>query len=168
MKYFILYHYGGVYVDMDMGIVKCGLRNLLKQCETGLVKSKIGFVADFFFTKPKNPFFFQMITNLVSEQSRINYFLPFLTIFFTTGPLYITSQYLKYENKSSICVFEHHLMSNDFFFFHCEGNSWYEYDALIGNVVINNYSTILFSILFLVCIYLVYKKYLSKIVRKFE
>lgn len=48
LKYFIIYHHGGVYADMDIIIDRCGLDEFLKRCEITLLGTNpIGFAADF-------------------------------------------------------------------------------------------------------------------------
>ena len=131
-RYVAIYHYGGFYFDLDMkGLLP--LDNLLQyecvfpideiinnnMCKndnrfTTFCDSKQMFLLGQygFAAKPKHEFIKQIIDNIhynmlnivkmynsyISEKNYENY------VYSTTGPDYVTNQYIKYANKSNIKI----------------------------------------------------------------
>lgn len=94
IRYFVLYHYGGIYIDLDDGC-KRKLDPLLtvpafvrKTAPTGVSNDVMGSV-------PHHPFFLKVIQNL--EKYQRNWFIPYLTIMISTGPLYLSLIWKQYK-----------------------------------------------------------------------
>ena len=86
MRYFIVYHYGGIYLDLDIGC----RRNLdaLRVYEDTVILPKtkpIGFSNDFFMASPRHPFMKQLMDALPSwkMESRLS---PYASVMASTGP----------------------------------------------------------------------------------
>lgn len=133
IRYFILSHYGGIYIDLDDGCAR-SLDPLLtvpafvrKTLPTGISNDVMGSV-------PNHPFFTKAISMLKRYQR--NWLVPYITIMFSTGPLYLSvvwKQYIRWGNPPSGIV--RILMPDDYknsanaFFKISKGSSWHGDDA---------------------------------------
>jgi len=111
VRYFILYHYGGLYVDLDFKCFK-NIDILLegRECVFGIepyVHNK-GFNRPyiicnaFMASTRKNDFLSNVCLNL--QKASMNQQFSILDILETTGPLILTDVYLNYQNKESITL----------------------------------------------------------------
>lgn len=135
IRYFILAHYGGVYIDLDDGCAR-NLDPLLtvpafvrKTLPTGISNDMMGSV-------PNHPFFIKAISML--QKYKRNWFVPYITIMFSTGPLFLSvvwKQYIRWGNPPSGIV--RILMPDDYkngsnpFFKISKGSSWHNDDAQV-------------------------------------
>jgi mannosyltransferase OCH1-like enzyme len=130
-RYFALYHYGGIYLDLDVGCRR-PLDVLLKYHVVLPRTEPFGFSNDFMAAEARHPFFKQIIEAL--EKSNRSYILPFLTVMLSTGPLFMTRQY-----HQSICYKSVVGMGRDMYnekkglTFHVTGSSWHHWDATMIN-----------------------------------
>ncbi|ELT87788.1 hypothetical protein CAPTEDRAFT_114107 [Capitella teleta] len=103
-KYFIMYHFGGVYVDMDMNCrrnIWYFTSKISHNHSVALVRTEpMGFATDFMASKPRQPFFHHVIVRLY-ETSQRNYIFPYLTVLFATGPMFLTSCVNSYKGNNS-------------------------------------------------------------------
>lgn len=101
VRYFILYHYGGIYVDMDKG---CQLfPDLLLEPAIMLQETiPFGLTNDVMGAAPRHPFFQHVIDGLIP--SNHFYGLNYLTVMFSTGPLFLTERYNTFPHKSDIKI----------------------------------------------------------------
>ncbi|EJF61182.1 hypothetical protein DICSQDRAFT_106213 [Dichomitus squalens LYAD-421 SS1] len=90
IRYFVLYHYGGVYIDLDMGC--------LRRMDPLLVHSVIlprtipvGVSNDLMFAEKGHPFLAQTIHNLMKFD--YSWVLNYPTVMFSTGPMFLSAQY---------------------------------------------------------------------------
>ena len=149
-RYFIMYHFGGVYLDLDIGCYK-PMDPLLRYPAMLPKTEPIGFSNDFMAARPKHPFFKQLIDALPYWNH--NYWFPYLTVFLSTGPLFVDIQFGLYNNSliennmvksdvntndlisrssDAVWVLEPLLYSKgrpNSFFAHFQGSSWHEPDA---------------------------------------
>lgn len=135
IRYFILSHYGGIYIDLDDGCNR-NLDPLLtvpalvrKTIPTGISNDVMGAV-------PNHPFFLKAVSML--ERYHRNWLVPYITIMFSTGPLFLSvvwKQYIRWGNPPSGIV--RILMTDDYkghensFFNITKGSSWHNDDAQI-------------------------------------
>ncbi|AWU75998.1 uncharacterized protein C5L36_0B12270 [Pichia kudriavzevii] len=135
IRYFILYHFGGIYIDLDDSCQR-NLDPLLtvpafvrKTLPTGISNDLLGSV-------PNHPFFYKAINQL--EKYQRNWLVPYITIMFSTGPLFLSvvwKQYIRWGNPPSGIV--RILMPDDYknasnaFFKITKGSSWHEDDAAV-------------------------------------
>ncbi|EPX73857.1 mannosyltransferase complex subunit [Schizosaccharomyces octosporus yFS286] len=131
VRYFIVYHYGGIYIDLDVGCKK-PMDPLLDQTTFLLpVTEPIGYSNDWFAATPKHDFLYKVITSL----SKFNhqYFTKYPTVFLSTGPLFfsiILCQYLS-EPHNKVRSLPPDMYANGpvSFFSHVHGSSWHGSDA---------------------------------------
>lgn len=94
IRYFILYHFGGIYVDLDNGSRHkfdplLAFPAWLRKTEpTGVSNDIMGSI-------PNHPFFGKVIDNL--KKYNINYFVPYLTIMYSTGPLFLSVMWKQFK-----------------------------------------------------------------------
>lgn len=90
IRYFILYHYGGIYLDLDIGCLRP--LDLLLTYPVILPKTiPVGVSNDLMFAEPAHPFLAQTIHNLVTFDH--NWILNYPTVMFSTGPMFLSAQY---------------------------------------------------------------------------
>lgn len=87
IRYFVLHHYGGIYIDLDDGCNRA-LEPLLsypafvrRTVPTGISNDAMGSV-------PRHPFFTRVIDQL-SDYDR-SWILPYITVMASTGPLFLS------------------------------------------------------------------------------
>ncbi|KAI0796735.1 nucleotide-diphospho-sugar transferase [Abortiporus biennis] len=90
IRYFILYHYGGVYIDLDIGCVR-PLDPLLAYPVILPRTIPVGVSNDLMFAEKGHPFMAQTIHNLVTFDH--SWVLNYPTVMFSTGPMFLSAQY---------------------------------------------------------------------------
>lgn len=135
IRYFVLAHFGGVYIDLDDG---CNRRLdpllsypawLRRTVPTGVSNDAMGAV-------PRHPFFLKVIDAL--PRYNRNWLLPYITVMGSTGPLFLSVIWRHYINEGSAAAenagirilfpdeYNNHPWS---FFTHHLGNSWHGGDV---------------------------------------
>lgn len=90
IRYFVLHHFGGVYMDLDMGCLRP--MDPLLQFQVILPKTiPVGVSNDLMTSTPGHPFMEQVTRGLITFD--INYILNYPTVMFTTGPMFMSAQY---------------------------------------------------------------------------
>lgn len=133
IRYFILSHYGGIYIDLDDG---CHRRLdpllsyhawLRKTVPTGISNDAMGAV-------PGHPFFKQVISQLKSYQR--NWQVPYITVMYNTGPLFLSVVWKEYistvvdeESRVRILMPDEYNTKPWSFFGVYKGSSWHRNDA---------------------------------------
>ncbi|KAL2839898.1 nucleotide-diphospho-sugar transferase [Aspergillus pseudodeflectus] len=135
IRYFVLYHYGGIYIDLDDGCNR-KLDPLLVYPAFLRRTVPIGISNDVMGSMPRHPFFHNVIQNLQSCDH--SFVLPYLTVLFSTGPTYLSIIWKEYTWTKPIGTdrvrilmipdYKHHSWS---FFRHHLGNSWHQGDAQV-------------------------------------
>ena len=134
-RYFILLHHGGVTIDIDLEC-KTPLDEILAN-KTGhdLVVPEtdpFGVTVEFMAAKPGRPFLLHVVMDLYSNMA--NYILPYVTIIFTTGPMYLTNRMVDYPKHEEIYVIPQEIYRTKYFR-NLHGGSWHRWDsALIKSV----------------------------------
>lgn len=134
VRYFALDHYGGIYIDLDVACER-KLDPLLsvpafarKTLPTGISNDVMGAI-------PKHPFFKKTIQSL--QKYNINYFVPYITIMYSTGPLFLSVIWKQYRRFRTVAPkdvlrimfpddYQKHSKS---FFSILPGSSWHLGDA---------------------------------------
>lgn len=133
IRYFVLAHYGGIYIDLDDGC-KRKLDPLLvapafvrETVPTGVLNDVMGSV-------PGHPFFVKVLESL--ECYNRNWLVPYITIMFSTGPLFVSVMLVQYKRQVLAQMDQVRvLLSNDYktassaFFSIAPGSSWHLDDA---------------------------------------
>jgi len=142
IRYFVLHHYGGVYVDLDIGC--------LRQLDPLLIfpvilprTIPVGVSNDLMFAEKEHPFMAQTIHNLVTFDH--NWILNYPTVMFSTGPMFLSAQYGLYtssqpltpDQRGEVRILPKSLYGKNAkpeeaphsFFSHFYGSSWHSDDA---------------------------------------
>ncbi|KAF8339152.1 uncharacterized protein EI90DRAFT_3118238 [Cantharellus anzutake] len=90
IRYFVLHHYGGIYLDLDVGCLR-PLDSLLVYPVILPRTIPVGVSNDLMFAAKGHPFMAQTIHNLVTFDH--DYILNYPTVMFSTGPMFISAQY---------------------------------------------------------------------------
>lgn len=97
LRYYILYYYGGVVIDMDIGC-RLSLEPLLEYDFVVPLTQPIGFSNDFIVSSPNHPFMEYMINHL-KEYNRIYLDNYYVSVMFSTGPMYLTQLFMRYMKE---------------------------------------------------------------------
>jgi len=133
IRYFILSHYGGIYIDLDDG---CNRRlDPLLSYNAWVRRTKpTGISNDAMGSVPRHPFFLRVIDSLQSYNR--HWVLPYITIMYSTGPLFLSVVWKEYMNEGpSEADRVRILMPGEYnqhawsFFKHYRGSSWHGKDA---------------------------------------
>ena len=138
IRYFVLVHFGGIYVDLDDGCNR-PLEPLLsypawvrKTMPTGVSNDAMGAV-------PEHPFFRRVIDELANYDK--NWFLGYITVMASTGPLFLSIIWRRYSSEGRnvgddkdggrvrILFPEEYQRHPWSFFTHHLGNSWHGKDV---------------------------------------
>jgi inositol phosphorylceramide mannosyltransferase catalytic subunit len=90
IRYFVLYHYGGVYLDLDVGCLR-PLDPLLVYPVVLAKTIPVGVSNDLMFAEKGHSFMAQTIHNLVTFDH--SWILNYPTVMFSTGPMFLSAQY---------------------------------------------------------------------------
>jgi mannosyltransferase OCH1-like enzyme len=133
IRYFILDHYGGIYLDLDDG---CARRlDALLPYPSWLRRTKpTGISNDAMGSVPGHPFFKQVIDAL----PRYNRYwgMPYITVMFSTGPLFLSVIWEEYMRQALgvgeevMVLMPEEYSGNEWSFFDISaGSSWHGNDA---------------------------------------
>ncbi|KAG4436121.1 hypothetical protein IFR05_008400 [Cadophora sp. M221] len=133
IRYFILAHYGGIYIDLDDGCNR-RLDPLLSYPAWARRTLPTGISNDAMGSVPQHPFFLRTIESLASYNR--NWFMPYITVMYSTGPLFLSVLWVEYMREDRPAS-EHVriLMPEEYkgfawsFFNISKGNSWHGKDA---------------------------------------
>ena len=138
IRYFVLAHYGGIYIDLDNGCRR-RLDPLLSYPAWLHLTKPTGISNDGMGAAPRHPFFIYVIDQLqVYDRSWV---LPYITIMSTTGPLFLSMVWKKYMQlhlkegvdwNGRVRVLtpdDYYLTDTSFFDLHYGGSSWHGDDA---------------------------------------
>ncbi|THH14885.1 hypothetical protein EW146_g5508 [Bondarzewia mesenterica] len=99
IRYFVLHHYGGVYLDLDIGCLR-RLDPLLVYPVILPRTIPVGVSNDLMFAEKGHPFLAQTIHNLVTFDH--NWVLNYPTVMFSTGPMFLSAQYGLYSSSHPV------------------------------------------------------------------
>lgn len=99
IRYFVLYHYGGIYLDLDVGCLR-PLDPLLVYPVILPKTIPVGVSNDLMFAEKTHPFLAQTIHNLVTFDH--SWMLNYPTVMFSTGPMFLSFQYSLYTSSHPI------------------------------------------------------------------
>lgn len=137
IRYFVLYHYGGIYIDLDDGC-KRRLDPLLSY--TAWVRRTIptGISNDIMGAVPQHPFFLRVIDSLQGANRK--WVLPYITIMASTGPLFLSviwknwlsehnSEEIEWPGRVRVLMPDAYSKQSWSFFTTYKGDSWHGKDA---------------------------------------
>lgn len=133
IRYFILHHFGGVYIDLDDGCNRT-LEPLLSYHAFVRKTKPTGISNDIMGSVPGHPFFKEVIANL--RPMARNWHMPYLTVMASTGPLFLSLVWLSYkrdvvldEDRVRIILADEYMFKPWSFFLHYQGSSWHDGDS---------------------------------------
>ena len=182
-RYFVLYTYGGIYLDLDIEC-KQKLEPLLLN---DLVLSKsanisTSYTNSFLMAAPQHPFMRYCFEHLLAYKDRFLYLGKHMHIMHSTGPLFLTKMLEKYTKHNNKIVNSYILTQAEFagdcsvcnetkchggvYFKHLVGNSWHSWDSTIYNVLLCHYKKLF---LILIGLGVLYKfRFVPKLKRKYR
>lgn len=140
IRYFVLHHYGGVYLDLDVGCLR-PLDPLLVYPAILPKTIPVGVSNDLMFAQQGHPLLEQAIHNLIPFDH--SWILNYPTVMFSTGPMFLSAQYGIYTSSHPITSMEEiRILPKSLygknakegeaphsFFSHYYGSSWHADDA---------------------------------------
>ncbi|CAH02356.1 mannosylinositol phosphorylceramide synthase catalytic subunit CSH1 [Kluyveromyces lactis] len=133
IRYFVLSHFGGIYIDLDDGCER-RLDPLLTVPAFVRKTSPTGVSNDVMGSVPRHPFFLKVLESLKRYDN--NWVIPYLTIMLSTGPLFISLIWKQYKRWGvpengvvRILLPSDYKMHETSFFAISEGSSWHLGDA---------------------------------------
>ena len=137
IRYFILAHYGGFYIDLDNGC-KRRLDPLLQFSAWLHITVPTGISNDGMGAMPRHPFFVYVIDQLQAYNR--SWILPYITIMSSTGPLFLSMVWKKYTalhakegvdwiGRVRVLTPDQYYRLDSSFFDMYGGNSWHGDDA---------------------------------------
>ncbi|KAH3666191.1 hypothetical protein OGAPHI_004380 [Ogataea philodendri] len=177
IRYFVLSHYGGIYIDLDDGCAK-KLDPLLtvpafvrKTIPTGISNDAMGSI-------PRHPFFAKAIDSLNKYNN--NWLVPYITIMYSTGPLFLSVIWKQYKRWGvpdagivRILMPDDYNRGEDPFFTISKGSSWHMDDAkfmflMLNHIVWAVIGGFLVAFLFFYLEYLMYSFFISNTFKRFR
>ena len=144
-RYFVLYHYGGIYSDLDI-IPKKMISNIDKidllipeTQNTNLNLYKYNLTNSFLISSKNNSFMFYCMNNLEKAKNKFN-FLPHIHIMYSTGPAFISLNYESFftKKKNIILNKEYFNPGSKSLFIHTKGCSWHNWDSKMIKIINEN------------------------------
>ncbi|KAK7061831.1 glycosyltransferase family 32 protein [Favolaschia claudopus] len=138
IRYFVLYHYGGIYLDLDIGCLR-PLDPLLVYPVILPKTIPVGVSNDLMFAQKHHPFLAQTIHNLATFDH--SWILNYPTVMFSTGPMFLSIQHGIYSSQhvpgGNVRILPKTLYGKNAepaeaphsFFTHHYGSSWHSDDA---------------------------------------
>lgn len=131
VRYFILYEYGGMYIDLDIHCER-SLDYLRHFNFTAPKTYPIGLSNDLMISQPKDPFALRLISNL--KYWNRNFLFKYITVMFTTGPMFVTIQYSLHRAKEAVFelpaeIYGKYVKGPEAYMKHLHGSSWHGSDA---------------------------------------
>jgi mannosyltransferase OCH1-like enzyme len=137
IRYFILVHYGGIYIDLDNGCRR-RLDPLLQFPAWLHLTDPTGISNDGMGATPRHPFFLYVIEQLQNYDR--SWVLPYITIMSSTGPLFLSIVWKRYMDLHAkeredwkggvrILTFDQYAKQDESFFNLWGGSSWPGDDA---------------------------------------
>lgn len=133
LRYLILHHYGGIYIDLDMGCLT-KLDFLQRANFTAPLTYPVGISNDVMAARPGDPFLNYIITQLPRWNRWL--LIKYIQVMFGTGPMFLTVQYALVSRrlKKDVSVipaptYGKYVTSGKPAFYHLHGSSWHADDA---------------------------------------
>lgn len=158
-RYFILYHFGGVYMDLDVGCRKDkDLIDLLHAMDRSNKSALLpltqpfGFSNDVLITSKASPFFQELLDALPKRNKWFG--SPYLTVMYSTGPMFLSLQYLTSKKRNEVLALPPALYTGKGtrYFKHLRGSTWHQDDAHFVQWMVQNKNLLLVALIIAVVI----------------
>lgn len=171
-RYFLLYKYGGVYLDMDI-VCRQKLNGFIHYDFVVAQSSNIStsFTNSFFMIVPNHPFFKYCINNLPQTINNYKHFGKHLHVMNSTGPIFLNKMLNSYGKIKNTYILTKEEFAGDCnicnesvctggtYFKHIKGQSWNEADSLFFNYMLCNKDNIVKLILFFIIMFFVFEHF---------
>ena len=156
-RYFILYHYGGVYLDVDAACVTPFRDIIANMSDTESVLLPMtdiyGVTNSFMVSEPKSTFFQYVMYELPNYAHGGYKIIRHTTIIFSTGPMFMSHCVTTFDDQASI----HVMTLSDYdekHFRHAKGGSWHGMDTEVVDAFHFHYVELLIilSIVLITCL----------------
>lgn len=95
LRYFILHHYGGIFLDLDLECRR-SLGPLRRFPVLNINASPVGVSNGFMMAQARHPFLEQLVKNLkYYDRSWLG--IPYADIMFSTGPMFLSTEHLRFQ-----------------------------------------------------------------------
>lgn len=144
MRYFILYHYGGIYIDLDIGCARV-MDSLLKFPAFFPITAPLGISNDLIGSRKGHPLMRHLGRSLQAQGPSKRYLTKYITVFFTTGPMFVNGILTRYwsqgqhspQDEVMILPINFYSETLTSYFMHFPGSSWHGNDAASFMVVVH-------------------------------
>lgn len=144
MRYFILYHYGGIYIDLDIGCARV-MDSLLGFPAFFPITVPVGISNDLIGSRKGHPLMRHLGRSLQTQGHKKRYLTKYITVFFTTGPMFVNRILRRYWSqgehapRDEVMILPKNFYSESFtaYFMHFPGSSWHGNDALSVMIVVH-------------------------------
>ncbi len=138
VRYFILNHYGGIYMDLDINC-KIPFQDIFNNISYDIdvilaATNPIGVTNNFMVSKPNQPFM-KMLTHDLVDANHM-YVTPHWTVMMSAGPLFVFRSLEKYPCQSHVHVLT--VEQHQQYFFHIQAATWHSWDGPMM-VFVDNY-----------------------------
>ncbi len=139
LRYLILYRYGGIFLDMDLHCRR-SLGPLRRFEFISPAAYPVGISNGFIMASARHPFIKVLVDQLPLFNR--NFLLPYATVMFSTGCMYLSAQYSLYHDQFSLKLLDYkqHRLSGRVstpLFHHYGSSSWHSTDASLIKIVDN-------------------------------
>lgn len=152
IRYFLLYHYGGVYIDLDVGCSR-PMEPILKFPAFLPKTGPSGVSNDVMGSKKNHPFLKTLIDALEQQGGKRRVGTKYSTVFFTTGPMFVNRLLASYwasmtsvegsatgskrsaDDRVMILPSNFYCETFTSFFMHFPGSSWHGTDAKVAGFI---------------------------------
>ena len=137
LRYLILYHYGGIFLDLDLHCRR-SLGPLRRFEFISPAAYPVGISNGFLMASARHPFIKVLVDQLPLFNR--NFLLPYATVMFSTGCMYLSAQYSLYNDRCHLKLLDYkiHRLSGHVstpLFTHDGSSSWHSKDALLIKTV---------------------------------
>jgi hypothetical protein len=101
LRYFLLHHFGGIYIDLDMGCNK-RLDFMLQHNFTAPLTHPVGISNDVMAAVPGDAYLAHIVRRLASWNHWL--FIKYIQVMFSTGPMFLTLQYSMFPNRADVGI----------------------------------------------------------------
>ena len=164
LRYLVLHRYGGIFLDLDLHCRR-SLGPLRRFEFISPSAYPVGISNGFLMVAARHPFF-QVLVEQLPLFNR-NFLLPYATVMFSTGCMYISAQYSLYPDQCHLRLldYQQHRLSGRIstpLFHHHGSSSWHANDALFIKIADNilkkcsQYRVLLFIIFIISSLLIIY------------
>lgn len=133
VRYFLLHHHGGLYLDLDVGCKK-RLDFMRAANFTAPMTNPIGISNDIMAAAPGDAYLGYAVRRLRHWNRWMG--IKYIQVMFSTGPMFLTVQYSLFPKRDDVAIINKRVygkyeVTEDAAFYHLHGSSWHADDAAL-------------------------------------